>query len=327
MDPEEGLGHAPRRLRGGLDEGGPGPGEAVGPGPPSGGRASGASAEKHQPHRTGAGHCPLQFFGEDRPARAPGGAGGGAAPPGPARPGGGVPAAVVHPVRRPGAVRRPAGGRPHGAGRVRRPVPAGPLPVRRGDHPRLPGPGDGGGDHPPDGPPGAGALSPGGGRPVHPHGDPGPGAAVRRRPLSAGLLRPGAEPVRGGAAVPGDDHGLPHLRPAHKAARRQLVRPEPLGGGAPSQLSGGAAQAAVLRFEGPAGGGPPGGLPPGGPAARPGAGGAEPGGPRRPGQAAAVRPGGGAAGPGGPLGAGTPVPHGGGPALWPAGAHVRFPDG
>ena len=130
-----------------------------------------------------------------------------------------------------------------------------------------------------------------------------------------------------GAALPGDDHGVPHLRTAVGAAGGQLAQPERRRGGAPPQLSGGAAAAAVHRSAGDAGGGLRRCVPSGGTSARPGAGGAESGGPAGSGRPAGVCPHGGAAGPGGGLEPGPAVPAGGGPAVRAEGVHVGLPDG
>ena len=124
------------------------------------------------------------------------------------RPGGGVRPAVGDPVRRPGAVRADPGGHPHGAGGVFQAVLPGALPVRRGGHPRVPGPGERRGDAPAGPQELSGGVSAGGGRRGHPGGVPIPRPAQRRRPQPAGLLRPGARPPDGGQAVPGNDHCL-----------------------------------------------------------------------------------------------------------------------
>ena len=182
--------------------------------------------------------------------RAAGRAGGGTAPAGGARAGRGVPPALGDPVRRPGAVCRPhLGGRPHGAGRVLQLCSSWCSPsttwapsrvsldrVTAGETTRQTG-------HRVQG-----ALPAGGGRQLHPPGGAGARPALRRRPHPAGLLRPGAEPERGGAPLPGDDHR--RIRPAPCPAGRlirHLARP---GGGGEERrpcLPGGAAEAAVPR--------------------------------------------------------------------------------
>ncbi|MFQ9918139.1 MAG: hypothetical protein ACLRWQ_18825 [Flavonifractor plautii] len=92
------------------------------------------------------------------------------------------------------------------------------LPSTTGLHPRVPGPGECG-RHAPPGPPGLpGGVPAGGGRRGHPRRRAVAGAAQRRRPEPAGLLRAGAGPPAVRQAVPGDDHRLRDLRPAPSGA-------------------------------------------------------------------------------------------------------------
>ena len=299
LDPEGGLDHAPPGVRPALAGGGHGPFAAPGRYPPPGGGAAGEAAPPRGAHRAGAGGGPLRLSGGHRSAgsphraqRRPAGAGG-------TRPGRRVRPALGHPLRRPGAVRGYFGGGPHGAGRVRPALLPGALPVRRGGHPRVPGPPDGGGDAPAGPQALQGAVPAGGGRRVHPPGGPLAGAFERRRQEPAVLLRHGAGPLPDGQALPGEHHRVRDLRPALTQALRELGRRRAGGGGAPPGPSGVPAAGAVPRAEGVTGGGPGRLLPSGGPQAGPGAGGPLP---RRRGGAegpAGVRPPGGADGAGG----------------------------
>ncbi|CUQ14857.1 Uncharacterised protein [Flavonifractor plautii] len=208
LDPEGRLDHAPQRLRlclGGGGPDGPGAGQRR---PATGDRPAGDPAEEPGSDRPGPGDGPLPLFGGHRPAGQAGRPVGDAAAVGRAPAGGGGPAALGHPVWRPGAVRSAAGPGPHGAARVCPAFEAGALPVRRGLHPRVPGPGDRGRGGPDGRPGGEGPVSVGGGRLRHPPDRPRPRTAHRRRPEPAVLLRAGALPPAGGQAGPGNDHRL-----------------------------------------------------------------------------------------------------------------------
>ena len=316
LDGGAGLGEPPQRVRPALLRGGPGPAGPAQHAAASGGPAPGGPAEEPGQDGPGAGGRPLRLSGGGGGAGAAGPAHRGAEPPGTGRAGGGVCPALGDPLRRPGAVRPDPGGRPHGAGRVLQALCPGALPVRRGLHPRVPGPGECG-RHAPPGPPGLpGGIPAGGGRRGHPRRRAVAGAAQRRRPEPAGLLRAGVGPPAVRQAVPGDDHCVRDLRPAPAALLCELGGGRAGRGGAAALLP--PVQAKFPVPPGPAGGGGAAGrlLPAGGPPARPGAGGAVPpgrGGPARP---AGIRPPGGADGAGRPDGAGTAHPPGGGRPLW-----------
>ncbi len=149
-------------------------------------------------------------------------------------------------------------------------------PVRRGLHPRVPGPGECG-RHAPPGPPGLpGGVPAGGGRRGHPRRRAVAGAAQRRRPEPAGLLRAGAGPrlsdkLYREMTIVYETCALPQRR-----FYLSWAAAGPDGGGAAALLP--PVQAEFPVPPGPAGGGGAAGrlLPPGGPPARPGAGGAVP---------------------------------------------------
>ena len=135
-------------------------------------------------------------------------------------------------------------------------VPAGALSVRRGHYPGLPGPGDSGGNHPADRPPGCKVLFLlGADDSSIPQVGAEPGLLSdddRTLLASYGLE---LDHERGGAPLPGDDHPVSDLRPAQPASDSHLARARGRGGGAAALLPGGAAEAALPRPCRGAGGG------------------------------------------------------------------------
>ena len=142
---KEGLDHAPRRLQPEVDGGGQGPSRRAERPPPPGGGAPGDPAEDRRGHHPLPVPGPLRLPGVHRGPGCPGG-------PGKAAAGGrgtgafqGIRPAMGDLLPCPGAVRRHGGGPGGGLLRLFPPAQIVVLPVHRGDHPRLPGPGGGGG--------------------------------------------------------------------------------------------------------------------------------------------------------------------------------------